>query len=152
MIPPPNTDHALMDSEHRAVLDWAQEGAKRLREARPTEESLYAVNVLVHLARSHFEHEQVEMRERGYPDWVVHRQDHERLLAELAQLRQAIVEEAGGAGSAARRPPHERLAVWMHAHIARHDRRYAKWLRQHGPNPAGSVKPTWSAHDSRPSG
>ncbi len=110
MTPPPNTDHALMDSEHRAVLDWAQEGAKRLREARPTEESLYAVDVLVHLARSHFENEQVEMRERGYPDWVVHRQDHERLLAELAQLRQAIVEEAAGA-EAPRDAP--RMSDWL---------------------------------------
>ena len=148
MISPPKTDHALMDSEHRAVLDWAQEGAQRLREARPTEESLYAVDVLVHLARSHFEHEQVEMRDRGYPDWFVHGQDHERLLADLVQLRQAIVEEAEGAGSAARLPPHERLAVWMLSHIAGHDRRYANWLRQHAPNPAVSVKPTWSAHDS----
>lgn len=153
MIPPPNTDHALMDSEHRTVLDWAREGAKRLRETRPTQESLYAIDVLVHLARSHFEHEQVEMSERAYPDGVAHWQDHERLLAELAQLRQAIVEEAGGTGSTARRSPHEQLAVWMHAHIAGHDRRYAKWLlRQHGPNSPGFVKPTWGAHDSRSPG
>jgi hypothetical protein len=45
MNPPPHTEHALMDDEHRVVLDWAQEGAKRLREARPMEESLYAVDV-----------------------------------------------------------------------------------------------------------
>jgi hemerythrin-like metal-binding protein len=150
MIPPPNTEHALMDSEHRTVLDWAREGAKRLRETRPAQESLYAIDVLVHLARSHFEHEQVEMRERAYPDRVVHRQDHERLLAELAQLRQAIVEEAGGGGGTTRSRTHERLAVWMHAHIAGHDRRYAKWLlRQRGPNSPGCVKPTWGAHDSQ---
>jgi hemerythrin-like metal-binding protein len=123
MSPPPHTEHALMDNEHRVVLDWAQEGAKRLREARPTEESLYAVDVLVHLARSHFEHERVEMRATGYPNWFAHGQDHERLLAELAQLRQDIVAAAGAGAGAAQRPPHERLAVWMRSHIAGHDRR-----------------------------
>lgn len=81
MIPSPNTDHELMNSEHRVMLDWAHEGAKRLREAQPAEESLYAVDVLAHMARSHFELEQIELRACAYPNWFAHGQDHERLLA-----------------------------------------------------------------------
>jgi len=85
--------------------------------------------VLAHLARSHFEHEQIEMRACAYPDWFVHIQDHERLLAQLALLRQLIVKAAAGA---AQWPAHERLAAWLLSHIAGHDRRYARWLRQRG--------------------
>ena len=135
MIQSPNTDHELMDSEHRVVLDWAQEGAKRLREAHPAEESLYAVDVLAHLARSHFEHEQIEMRACAYPNWFAHGQDHERLLAQLALLRQSIVKAAAGA---AQWPAHERLAAWLRSHIAGHDRRYAWWLGQRGLIAAGA--------------
>lgn len=142
MSPPPNTEHALMDSEHRAVLDWAQEGARRLQEARPAEECLYALDVLVHLARSHFQHELVEMRATGYPNCRAHCQDHERLLADLAQLRKDIVAAGDGAGGAARRSPTERLSVWMLSHIAGHDRRYALWLRQRGLLAASASGPT----------
>jgi hemerythrin-like metal-binding protein len=134
-IPPLNTEHALIDSEHRAVLVWAQEGAKRLREARPAEESLYAVDVLAHLARSHFAHEQIEMRASGHPHWIVHGQDHERRLAQLAQMRQLIVKAAEGA---AQWPARERLTAWMLSHIAGHDRRYARWLCQREPLAAGA--------------
>jgi hemerythrin-like metal-binding protein len=127
MISPPDTEHALMDSDHRVMLDWVQQGTMRLLEACQTEESLYAVDVLAHLARSHFEHEQIEMRASGYPHWFVHGQDHERLLAQLAQLRQDIVKAAAGT---APWPAHERLAAWVLSHIAGHDQRYARWLRQ----------------------
>ena len=145
MTPHPPTDHALMDSEHRAVLDWAREGAKRLQEAHPTEESLYAVDVLAHLARSHFEHEQIEMRATGYPDWCVHGQDHERLLAELAQVRQAIFAAEAGA---VQRSAQERLATWMLSHIAGHDRRYALWLQRRGLLAAVSSERTQTGYNS----
>lgn len=127
MIRPPDTEHALMDSDHRVMLNWVQEGTKRLLEARPMEEILYAVDVLAHLARSHFEQEQIEMRAQRYPHRFAHGQDHERLLAQLAQLRQDIVKAAAGA---APWPAHERLAAWVLSHIAGHDQLYARWLRQ----------------------
>ena len=123
-------EHPLMDSEHRVVLTWVQEGARCLQEVRPTEECLYVVDVLAQLARSHFKNEQTEMRACGYPDWSIHAQDHELLLAQLAQTRQSIVNAATGA---AHWPAHKRLAAWMQSHIAGHDRRYAEWLHAREP-------------------
>lgn len=127
--------HPLMDSEHRVVLTWVQEGAKCLQEVRPAEECLYVVDVLAQLARSHFKNEQTEMRACGYPDWSVHAQDHERLLAQLAQTRQSIVNAANGASHW---PAHKRLAAWMQSHIAGHDRFYAQWLHAREPLEIGA--------------
>ncbi len=147
MIPNPDTGHALMDSEHRAVLDWAQEAAMRLQEARPTEDCLYALDVLAHLARSHFQHELVEMLATGYPNCRAHSQDHERLLADLAQLRQDIVAVGDELAGAARRTPAERLALWMLPHIAGHDRRYALWLRRRQLVAPGGSGPKLARYD-----
>jgi hemerythrin-like metal-binding protein len=141
MILPLNTGHTLMDSEHRTLLDWVQEGAQRLREARPTHETLYALDVLAHLARSHFEHEHVEMRTMGYADGGAHAQEHERLLDELSQLRRDVLEATDTGAWNAQKPLHQRLGDWMLWHISGHDRRYAHWLRQHGPKAERSSIP-----------
>jgi hemerythrin-like metal-binding protein len=125
----PSTDHTLMDSEHRALLAWAQEGIKHLREARAIEDALYALDTLRHLARSHFEHEHIEMRQAGYPEWIDHVRDHERLLHELSSLRQEVVRPLPEARSDGPKPLQERLAAWMHGHIASHDKRFARWLK-----------------------
>jgi len=130
MTPPPRTEHALMDSEHRALLDWAREGARSLRDAKPVDETLYALDALRHLARSHFEHERVEMRAMGYPDWFGHAQEHESLLAELSRLRHDIRRLGAGTASGFLVPAHETLASWMHSHISGQDQLYANWLRQ----------------------
>lgn len=121
---------SLMDSEHRVLLTWVQEGTKCLQEVRPTEECLYVLDVLAQLARSHFKNEQIEMGAYGYPDWFAHNQDHERRLAQLAQMRQSIVNAATGA---AHWPAHKRLAAWMQSHIAGYDGPYAQWLHEREP-------------------
>jgi hemerythrin-like metal-binding protein len=114
MAPLLSREDSLMDSEHRVLLAWGQEGAKCLQEVRPTEECLYVVDVLAQLARTHVKNEHIEMRACGYPDWFAHNPDHERRLAQLAQMRQSIVNAATGA---AYRPAHGRLAAWMQSHI-----------------------------------
>jgi hemerythrin-like metal-binding protein len=128
MITLPGTEHAQMDGEHRTLTGWLERAAARIGEAEGSEESLYALDVVCHLARSHFEHEHAEMSAWNYPRLAEHRHDHTRLLGELAALRRefvALAERIDEATSAALR---ERLADWMLAHIVEHDRPYAEWL------------------------
>lgn len=136
----PGIDHTLMDSEHRALLAWAQEGIERLREARALEDSLYALDTLRHLARTHFEHEHIEMRQAGYPEWIAHVRDHELLLQELSDLRQEVVRPLPEPPSGGRKPLQERLAAWMLGHIASHDRRFARWLEGRHAGLAARIK------------
>lgn len=123
----PDTDHLLMDAEHRTLLHWAMQAVGCLRESRAVDESFYAVDVLAHLSRSHFAHEEAEMEAARYPRHGFHCRDHEHLLASLAQLRGEIA-----TGTRSHRGPSlaERLGNWMLAHIAGHDRHYALWLRR----------------------
>ena len=125
---PPSTEHRLMDNEHQALLEWAQESARRLRDARPVDETLYALDALRHLARSHFEHECLEMRAMGYPASFAHAQEHQKLLTELSRLRAHILHP--NAASDFIESVHDKIAGWMDVHISVDDRLYAKWLQQ----------------------
>jgi len=130
----PSTEHALMDGEHRAVLHWAEEAARRLLRARPFEDCAYAIDVLTHLARSHFAHEETEMHTMGYPGVSAHILDHRKLLDELARLRAFLAAACGSvSGRGPRRALVERLSAWMLPHIEGHDGGYALWLRRRAP-------------------
>lgn len=123
----PNTDHLLMDAEHKTLLHWAMRAVGCLREARAVDEAFYAVDVLAHLSRSHFGHEEAEMAAARYPRRGFHCRDHEQLLASLAQFRGEI---ATGTGPHRVANLDERLGNWMLAHITGPDRHYALWLRR----------------------
>jgi hemerythrin len=129
----PKTDHALIDAEHVTLLDWVQRAVQRLRVAYPTAEALYELDVVRHLARSHFEHERHEMRELGYPDMGDHERDHARLIGELTQLRGEVStngqELATEEAYAAMR---RRLNGWLFSHVGEHDARYVRWLKESG--------------------
>ena len=131
------TEHALMDAEHRAVQQWAEEAVLRLRRAQPFEDCVYALDVLTHLARSHFAHEEIEMHTMGYPAVSAHVIDHRLLLEELARLRTGLAAACGSAsGRGPRRALVERLSAWMLPHIEGHDGGYALWLHRRAPGAA----------------
>jgi hemerythrin-like metal-binding protein len=129
----PKTDHALIDAEHVTLLDWVQRAVQRLRIAYPTAEALYELDVVRHLARSHFEHERHEMREAGYPFLGDHERDHARLIGELTQLR---AEVSGAADESATDEAYgairRRLNGWLFSHVGEHDARYVRWLKESG--------------------
>ena len=128
------TDHALMDAEHRTVQQWAEEAVLRLRRAQPFEDCVYALDVLTHLARSHFAHEEIEMHTMGYPAVSAHVLDHRLLLGELARLRTGLAAAcASASGRGPRRALVERLSAWMLPHIEGHDGGYVLWLRRRAP-------------------
>jgi hemerythrin-like metal-binding protein len=130
----PVVEHALMDSAHRALFEWTSESALRLRDLRPFDECIYALDVLTHLTRSHFAHEEVEMRAMRYPTLRAHTLEHRRLLGDLAGLRTRLAEAAArAAGLGLRRSAADRLSAWMLPHVAGPDRGYAAWLRDLAP-------------------
>lgn len=122
--PMPAIAHPLMDGEHAQLLTWADEAIRRIAADAQPDEVLYALDTLAHLTRSHFAHEQQEMRAAAYPKTIDHSLEHGALLRQLAQLR-AQAKEGRLPAAAAQRA----LRKWLKPHIAGHDSRYADWLR-----------------------
>lgn len=136
MIPLPRTGHAQMDGEHQTLIHWLETAAARIGDAAPLDEALYAIDVVRHLACSHFDDERIEMHAWSYPRLVDHERDHRELLNALEGLRRELAarEDAiDGASCAALR---DRLAGWMLTHIIEHDQPYAEWLRSGGEAPS----------------
>jgi hemerythrin len=130
MIATPATAHALMDSEHQTLMHWVGEAVRRLINAYPIDEAVYALDVVRQLARTHFETERVEMCSMEYPGWSAHIRDHARLIEELSRFRREIAESAGVAGGAGKAALRRQLEAWMLSHIYDYDKPYASWLRQ----------------------
>jgi hemerythrin-like metal-binding protein len=122
--------HPLMDSEHRTLAQWTEEAVERLSRVRPLDECIYAMDVLAHLARSHFAHEDREMRAMVFPAWQSHAFDHQRLMADLARMRSGLLGTAGRRSvRGSRRALVAWISDWMVPHIDGYDRAYAGWLR-----------------------
>lgn len=136
MIPLPQTGHAQMDGEHHTLIHWLEKAAARIGDAFPPDEALYAIDVVRHLARSHFEDERIEMHAWGYPQLVTHERDHAQLLNALAGLRREFAAQADAIDGASRAALRDRLAGWMLAHIVEHDQPYAEWLGSGRENPS----------------
>lgn len=127
----PITSHALMDSEHRALLAWVEEASSRLAARCSAEDALYALDVVRHLACSHFEHERAEMCAADYPDWLAHARDHHRLLEDLSRLRREAVTLPDRLGDTSRGALQARLASWLVSHVSAYDLPYAAWRQEH---------------------
>jgi len=81
---------------------------------------------LEELTEAHFLAEQLLMRLHAYPAYAAHQEEHDRLIAELRDLRGSLdsAEPADPVGAVAR------LERWLHAHMQSEDAALADFLRQ----------------------
>lgn len=109
----------------------AAEQCLRLRAAladypgRP-EPLLAALEEFLQHSREHFEREEAAMRSSGFPPYGVHKQEHDRVLAWLESLLDALRGGDGGDGS--RRAVEWEIPAWLRQHVASMDLVTARWI------------------------
>ncbi|MBI4967984.1 MAG: hemerythrin family protein [Rhodospirillales bacterium] len=85
--------------------------------------------VLAELAaytKDHFTREEAHLAQRFYPDLPAHKAEHDRLVAELAQISRRAIDERQEGMSA---DVSEFLRRWLVDHILDRDRAYAEYLK-----------------------
>lgn len=118
-----NRDHAAFVDLHRRLLDLLDGGAAQASVD-------HALDDLVRHTRVHFADEEQLMRDVGFPAYAVHRGEHERVLAELAQTVEAWRRErdldalSGWIRTA--------VPEWFVAHVASMDAMTARFAAMHG--------------------
>lgn len=80
------TGHPLIDHQHQALLSLCLGLQQAMREQASGADLLRRLLLLQRLLAEHFQCEERVMREQGYPAYAPHRQEHQRLLAELAPM------------------------------------------------------------------
>jgi len=121
-----------IDREHHLQVDLLDEVVTSLDAARPAAEVLEVLDRLIEYTNAHFLAEQLMMRLHGYPLYQAHVAEHDRLLAEVRALRDAV---AGG-DEATSRPVAATLRTWLTTHMRGMDRTYAEYAAQPGVSPA----------------
>jgi hemerythrin len=112
-----------MDREHALELQMVRELQGALR-AADHGTAATIVERLEDFTNAHFLAEQLLMRLHAYPGYEAHRQEHDRLIADLHALRQRI--EEGSLASPAEEA--ERLEQWLQTHMSTTDQALASYL------------------------
>ena len=115
--------NAVVDHEHRELIDLINSVHAGIRDGENRDRIAVGLGEIYAQIAAHFALEEKIMRDAGYPDFRPHKQDHESLLDQLADIIDSV--EIGNAldehGLASR------LNRWFTEHFRTHD---AKLHRQ----------------------
>lgn len=115
--------NAAVDHEHRALIDLINNVHDGISEHAGPDHLAEGLGEIYAQIAAHFALEEKLMQDAGYEDFAAHKEDHESLLDQLADILHGV--DVGGrydeAGLSAR------LERWFSGHFATHD---AKLHRQ----------------------
>ena len=111
-----------MDNAHRRLIDLMSKLARLSDAKAPRAEVLGTFTALADATKQHFADEETYMASIGYPELAQHKLIHGRLLE---QLDHHFGRFKASTASTIEQPVFDFLKVWLQAHIAGIDRRYA---------------------------
>jgi hemerythrin-like metal-binding protein len=115
-----------MDRDHTRLIELARELDDALLSSGggSTAEELF--RELHRNMREHFEAEECEMRENGFPDAERHIREHQEALAWLEHLEQRMLQSSSVSHALADAPGV--LRTWIHEHLPQYDRPLSDFL------------------------
>ena len=130
--PTQSYDIASMEREHAGQLSLLNDLKTAIR-SEAGDNVVYALlNELVEHTNLHFLSEQLAMRLHAYESYESHFLEHERLLAQVQNLRSGLA-----TGTAVdKQSLVEALRSWLLVHIQTADKTLAEYLSRHAPPPA----------------
>ena len=117
-----------MDEDHKVLISLMSELYSLHEQQRPFPEQSKALDKLVRYTLKHFADEEAFMARIGYPDLILHKGVHKRLLDKLADL-QSSSRMSG-------KLPDDLftfLKMWLSAHICGVDVKYADYAKTASP-------------------
>ena len=119
-------DIPLIDDQHRRLLRMIDEFHDAMAMGMGHETAAALLCTLVEYTRTHFATEEQYMREVGFPGAVVHRYEHEKLIAQIEGYRAKV--DNGELDVTIELM--EFLRAWLTGHIAYADRKYGDHARK----------------------
>lgn len=116
--------NAHMDAQHKRLFDIANRFAEACR-ARVERRVLLAIyDELLEYTTVHFADEEALMRSKNYPDYAVHKANHEKLVALVTTYREQLVDGVDGIEARIM----DFLKLWLNGHILGMDQNYRPYL------------------------
>ena len=128
-----------IDAQHRVLVDLLNEIHEAIQQGRTIEVTKGIVERLDEYTRVHFAVEESLMRILHYPDYERHKEEHDKLIAQLTDLHSKLDKGKGAIGF--------ELAFflkgWLTKHIMEGDKRYVAHFLAQGIKPNLS-KSSWT--------
>jgi hemerythrin len=125
-----------VDTQHKVLFGLIERLDNAIREKRGSAACQEILAELVDYTRIHFALEESLMRLAKYPDFASHKQLHENLISEVAELQEKI---ASGTASISFELM-QFLRLWLTKHIMQSDQKYAAHFRAAGFSDFGAWK------------
>jgi len=110
---------AAVDDEHREMIDLINSVYAKLDESADRDAIEGCLEDIHSTIALHFALEERIMRERGFPEYGDHKEDHEELLDEIRDLMDGFADDRVGGAIRLER----RLSNWFGRHFATFDAR-----------------------------
>jgi hemerythrin len=115
----------IIDTQHKGLVDMTNELMRGCEGGRAAQDVLFikTLRKAVEYAQIHFSTEEKYMLEASYPDFAVHKKEHEGFVAEVAKQLKSFEEN--------RNDPEALVSFlkdWLFTHIAGSDQKYAPYL------------------------
>lgn len=131
-----HTGNALIDSDHRKLVDLVNVLFESLQSETGNGHMSKAMDDLIAFAGAHFAREEAAMTRIEYVAALAHRAEHTKLLRQLVELK-AMLDAGGKINSPA---VADFLSAWLRDHILTTDMKLAATLRQQ-PDSAPGAQP-----------
>ncbi len=128
-----------IDAQHKVLVDLLNEVHEAIQQGRTLEVTKSIIERLDEYTRVHFAVEESLMRILHYPDYERHKEEHDKLIEQLRELRAKLDSGKGAIGFD--------LALflkgWLTKHIMEGDKRYAPYFLSQGIQPEWAKGSSW---------
>jgi len=114
-----------IDRQHETLTDLLNALNEAFRGGRPNEVLLFRLDQLIESTHEHFTDEEALMRRKEYPDFDLHKAEHDFLLAQVVHFR----EEFAASKAELSESMMDYLRDWLRDHILISDRRMARFIK-----------------------
>lgn len=122
------TGNAMIDSQHRELLEKINNLLDACVEGRGRNEAIRTVEFLSDYTKKHFGDEEKLQKQYGYPDREKHKQYHEYFKRTVAEIAEQLERE--GASIALIGKINSNVGNWLVSHIKREDTKVARHIAE----------------------
>ncbi|MBF0444245.1 MAG: bacteriohemerythrin [Magnetococcales bacterium] len=119
---------AVLDNDHKTLIAVINQLSRSHQKGDPVLVELVLDELFNYTVR-HFEREEILLMEKGYPEYITHKQIHNRFAQEVSGIRRSYFHNHSLQTS---EQIYKLLKNWLRSHILVEDKSYSKWLFEQG--------------------
>jgi hemerythrin-like metal-binding protein len=114
----------MIDTQHKKLVEAINTLHDAMKEGKGKEKAESTLSFLVDYTVQHFKTEEDLMKKKGYPDFVNHKAVHDKLVAEVTDMKTKYL-----AGKVLPMQLSSFLSDWLKNHILGTDKKYVPFLK-----------------------